>query len=108
MRWWGNWVRWNAAGDDRIEQAWSHPAVGHRLNVAAGLRELRVATPVECEALAADTLRPNSELVGRQRLDLELHSGEAVAAEVRGQPLIDALPVRLKIQPGRHPRHGVD
>ena len=41
-------------------------------------------------------------------MDVELHAGEAVAAEVRRAAREHALAIGLQVQPRRHPRHGVD
>src|SRR5207253_55592 len=83
-----------------VEVMYSFHNYGHAL--------IRVGHTVEHRPLAAGALAPCGELLRRHRKYVELHAGEAVAAEMRRTAGKDAFPVRLKVQPGRHPRHGVD
>src|SRR5262249_4998219 len=69
--------------DDLVKQILLDRRVGERSDLHALLREILVGLRVEHRAVAFTGLfDPGREGLLRQRLDLELHIGEAVAAEM--------------------------
>src|SRR3954453_19062818 len=82
---------------NRLEQARSNIAVGHRLYVAGRFLESGVSGPVERRALAARASAPGRELLRGHRQDVKLHAGEAVAAEMGRTSRKNPLPVRLQV-----------
>ena len=96
-------------GDDGVEQARRDGAVGHRLHIAAGLRRAARKRGRRAPSLHRARLAPRPRTAAAAPTwTLNSMPGKAVAAEMRRQPVIDALPVGLQVQPRRHPRHGVD
>src|SRR6202012_1627714 len=78
-----HWARawWELLQHDVVEQPGRHRTVGIGLDVRALLEQPAIGRFVQRRALAARGRRPGGELVGRDRVDLEAHAGEAVAAE---------------------------
>src|SRR5581483_546318 len=71
-------------------------SVDFRRNVRAWLGEVLVSLRVEDVACCARLLRPTGKFGRRDRVHVEIHVGESVAAEMRGESEKDARLVRLQ------------
>src|ERR1700691_2955156 len=70
-------------GDGLKEFGVTEPVVGRR-NLGALLDELGIAAGVERRGRLVLGLRPLREVLRRDGMDLKIHVGKSVAAEVRG------------------------
>ena len=83
------------------------PIVGRR-NLDALFGKLGIAAGIERRGRLACGLHPVREILCRDGVDLKIHVGKSVAAEVRGQAMKNPGRVSLQVKPGRHAVHRVD
>src|ERR1700730_12002986 len=74
-------------GDDRFVEVWIGKAVNRRRVLYRGLGDLLIAALVKCLVGTCGVLRPFRKLLRWYDVDVEVHVGESVAAEMRRQAL---------------------
>ena len=99
----------HSGAQDAAEQTGSDGAIGEwrdRLRSAWPDRHRSAyRAPDQRSRVVANPLR---KLFGRHRIDVEVHVGKAVAAELGRQPAIGSGMVGLQVKARHHSRHGVD
>src|SRR5207253_1824925 len=78
-----------------------------RGNVLAGLGQRLVAGGSECVTTAGGVARPFVEIVGRGGNGLEMHVGEAFAADISAGTLVGAGLAGHEVQLSAHAAHSV-